>query len=61
MRRHYSAPKFGYELQVGSQAGEEEDRRATSVSQLTRSGLSQLYLSLFITIFDILFGMNYKT
>ena len=42
MRRHYSAPKFGYELTT--QTGQEEDRRSSSVSQLTRS-LSSLRLT----------------
>ena len=42
MRRHYSAPKFGYELTAGS--GPEENRRTSSVCQLTRS-LSSLRLT----------------
>ena len=42
MRRHYSAPKFGYELTT--QTGQEEDRRSSSVSQLTRAGQNILQL-----------------
>ena len=43
MRRHYSAPRFGYELQVTAQAGQEDDRKSSGVSQLTRNRLDILH------------------
>ena len=44
IKRHYSSPKFGYELTTSALPGEEEEGRRTSVSQLTRS-LSSLRLT----------------